>query len=104
MMFPKGGWEIDESLEEAASRETFEEAGVVGKKKANAVGRGGAQLQEDQDYAVLGGSAMHSRLQNVHVQEDMRGSGQANAPEQWLEMLHKASPKQIQQMRYIART
>ncbi|XP_006346639.1 nudix hydrolase 18, mitochondrial-like [Solanum tuberosum] len=30
MMFPKGGWEIDESLEEAASRETFEEAGVVG--------------------------------------------------------------------------
>ncbi|KAM3221778.1 hypothetical protein P3L10_021048 [Capsicum annuum] len=30
MMFPKVGWEIDESLEEAASRETFEEAGVVG--------------------------------------------------------------------------
>lgn len=29
-MFPKVGWEIDESLEEAASRETFEEAGVVG--------------------------------------------------------------------------
>ncbi|KAM3289950.1 nudix hydrolase 18, mitochondrial isoform X1 [Capsicum chacoense] len=26
----QGGWEIDESLEEAASRETFEEAGVVG--------------------------------------------------------------------------
>jgi diphosphoinositol-polyphosphate diphosphatase len=31
MMFPKGGWEIDESMEEAASRETLEEAGVVGK-------------------------------------------------------------------------
>ncbi|KAL3352063.1 hypothetical protein AABB24_020255 [Solanum stoloniferum] len=44
---------------------------------------------------------MHSRLQNVQVQEDMRGSGQANAPEQWLEMLHKASPKQIKQMRGI---
>lgn len=26
----QGGWEIDESLEEAASRETFEEAGVIG--------------------------------------------------------------------------
>jgi len=26
----QGGWEVDESLEEAASRETFEEAGVVG--------------------------------------------------------------------------
>ncbi|CAH9075860.1 unnamed protein product [Cuscuta epithymum] len=30
MMFPKGGWEEDESLEEAAHRETFEEAGVWG--------------------------------------------------------------------------
>ncbi|KAL4574347.1 hypothetical protein LXL04_021176 [Taraxacum kok-saghyz] len=30
MMFPKGGWELDESVEEAASRESFEEAGVVG--------------------------------------------------------------------------
>ncbi|XP_052180900.1 nudix hydrolase 18, mitochondrial-like [Diospyros lotus] len=28
--FPKGGWEIDESMEEAASRETQEEAGVIG--------------------------------------------------------------------------
>jgi 8-oxo-dGTP pyrophosphatase MutT (NUDIX family) len=27
---PKGGWEIDETLEEAAIRETFEEAGVLG--------------------------------------------------------------------------
>ncbi|KAH7570888.1 hypothetical protein ACOSP7_019418 [Xanthoceras sorbifolium] len=30
MMFPKGGWELDESLEEAALRESFEEAGVLG--------------------------------------------------------------------------
>ncbi|XP_059643291.1 nudix hydrolase 17, mitochondrial-like [Cornus florida] len=30
MMFPKGGWEIDESMEQAASRETLEEAGAVG--------------------------------------------------------------------------
>ncbi|XP_008221469.1 PREDICTED: nudix hydrolase 17, mitochondrial-like [Prunus mume] len=29
-MFPKGGWELDESVEEAASRESLEEAGVVG--------------------------------------------------------------------------
>jgi diphosphoinositol-polyphosphate diphosphatase len=27
---PKGGWELDESLEEGAIRETFEEAGVLG--------------------------------------------------------------------------
>ncbi|KAF8389957.1 hypothetical protein HHK36_024477 [Tetracentron sinense] len=30
MFFPKGGWERDESIEEAASRETEEEAGVLG--------------------------------------------------------------------------
>jgi diphosphoinositol-polyphosphate diphosphatase len=30
MMFPKGGWELDESVEEAASRESLEEAGVLG--------------------------------------------------------------------------
>ncbi|XP_051145079.1 nudix hydrolase 17, mitochondrial-like isoform X2 [Andrographis paniculata] len=30
MMFPKGGWESDESVEEAACRESLEEAGVVG--------------------------------------------------------------------------
>ncbi|KAL0342277.1 UNVERIFIED_CONTAM: Nudix hydrolase 17, mitochondrial [Sesamum calycinum] len=30
MMFPKGGWELDEDIELAASRETLEEAGVVG--------------------------------------------------------------------------
>ncbi|KAF3588321.1 hypothetical protein F2Q69_00026729 [Brassica cretica] len=30
LMFPKGGWELDESVEEAASRESLEEAGVIG--------------------------------------------------------------------------
>ncbi|KAJ4980636.1 hypothetical protein NE237_031473 [Protea cynaroides] len=31
MLFPKGGWETDESIEEAALQETVEEAGVKGK-------------------------------------------------------------------------
>ncbi|CAL5215221.1 unnamed protein product [Lathyrus oleraceus] len=30
LMFPKGGWELDESLEQAACRESLEEAGVIG--------------------------------------------------------------------------
>ncbi|KAK2990735.1 hypothetical protein RJ640_003803 [Escallonia rubra] len=30
MLFPKGGWEMDEKIEEAALRETVEEAGVMG--------------------------------------------------------------------------
>ncbi|EKX54178.1 hypothetical protein GUITHDRAFT_100427 [Guillardia theta CCMP2712] len=34
-IFPKGGWEIDETLEQAAVRETLEEAGVVVKLVRN---------------------------------------------------------------------
>ncbi|GMI99496.1 nudix hydrolase homolog 4 [Hibiscus trionum] len=30
MLFPKGGWEYNESMEDAAIRETLEEAGVIG--------------------------------------------------------------------------
>ncbi|XP_047319207.1 nudix hydrolase 21, chloroplastic-like [Impatiens glandulifera] len=30
MLFPKGGWEADESIKDAAERESFEEAGVTG--------------------------------------------------------------------------
>ncbi|XP_008803888.1 nudix hydrolase 17, mitochondrial-like [Phoenix dactylifera] len=30
MMFPKGGWELDETIKEAVSREALEEAGVRG--------------------------------------------------------------------------
>ncbi|BAF19223.1 nudix hydrolase 21, chloroplastic [Oryza sativa Japonica Group] len=30
VMFPKGGWELDESVDEAARREALEEAGVLG--------------------------------------------------------------------------
>ncbi|KAK9062181.1 hypothetical protein SSX86_019367 [Deinandra increscens subsp. villosa] len=30
MLFPKGGWELDEEIEDAALRETIEEAGVSG--------------------------------------------------------------------------
>jgi len=33
MLFPKGGWEINESMEDAAKRETLEEAGVTGNVK-----------------------------------------------------------------------
>ncbi|XP_072953738.1 nudix hydrolase 17, mitochondrial-like [Typha angustifolia] len=34
MMFPKGGWEIDENIDEAVLREALEEAGVQGDVEA----------------------------------------------------------------------
>ena len=34
LVFPKGGWETDESCEAAAARETVEEAGVRGGRRA----------------------------------------------------------------------
>ncbi|XP_020586132.1 nudix hydrolase 4-like [Phalaenopsis equestris] len=35
MMFPKGGWESDETMNQAASREAMEEAGVQGHLEGN---------------------------------------------------------------------
>ncbi|KAG0489196.1 hypothetical protein HPP92_008007 [Vanilla planifolia] len=35
MMFPKGGWESDETMKQAASREALEEAGVQGHLESN---------------------------------------------------------------------
>nr|DAD32203.1 TPA_asm: hypothetical protein HUJ06_011054 [Nelumbo nucifera] len=35
MLFPKGGWEQDESIVQAAERETYEEAGVTGTIKVS---------------------------------------------------------------------
>ncbi|XP_074568399.1 nudix hydrolase 17, mitochondrial-like [Curcuma longa] len=45
LMFPKGGWELDETMAAAASREAFEEAGV----KGNFAGNLGNWLSEDRD-------------------------------------------------------
>ncbi|KAK8948737.1 Nudix hydrolase 4 [Platanthera zijinensis] len=35
MMFPKGGWDLDETMKQAASREASEEAGVHGHVESN---------------------------------------------------------------------
>lgn len=49
MMFPKGGWESDESEDEAASREAWEEAGVQGRLDESL----GKWLYKSKRYGVL---------------------------------------------------
>ncbi|XP_062228623.1 nudix hydrolase 21, chloroplastic-like [Phragmites australis] len=39
VLIPKGGWELDESMDEAAQREAMEEAGVAGEVAGPALGR-----------------------------------------------------------------
>ncbi|KAL3527448.1 hypothetical protein ACH5RR_012104 [Cinchona calisaya] len=49
MLFPKGGWETDESIFEAAKRETVEEAGVVGDIK-NCLGQWNFENQNKEGF------------------------------------------------------
>ncbi|KAL6136005.1 hypothetical protein ACLB2K_061307 [Fragaria x ananassa] len=46
LVFPKGGWEDDETVLEAASREAFEEAGGERNTKRNSSGSLGVQKQK----------------------------------------------------------
>ncbi|XP_042459006.1 nudix hydrolase 17, mitochondrial-like [Zingiber officinale] len=46
LMFPKGGWELDETLPAAAAREAFEEAGVRGNFEGELLGK---WLSKEQD-------------------------------------------------------
>ena len=62
MVFPKGGWEPDESLFEAAEREAFEEAGVSGRLETPHVDE--FQYESLKDRPDKGG---HTRARTVYV-------------------------------------
>lgn len=78
LVFPKGGWEIDESLEAAAARETVEEAGVRGNLEAAALG----------PFTFVSGKRTHGRcaayMFAMHVEEELDDWPEANArTRQW---------------------
>ncbi|CAI9110252.1 OLC1v1010246C2 [Oldenlandia corymbosa var. corymbosa] len=52
LLFPRGGWETDESMQEAAQRETVEEAGVVG-DLAMYLGKWKGQKKESYMFGLL---------------------------------------------------
>ncbi|CAK9166183.1 unnamed protein product [Ilex paraguariensis] len=55
LVFPKGGWEDDETVEEAACREALEEAGVRGILKENPLGMWEFRSKSKQDMCSLEG-------------------------------------------------
>lgn len=55
LVFPKGGWEDDETLEEAACREALEEAGVKGKLNDTPLGVWEFRSKSRQDVCSLEG-------------------------------------------------
>ncbi|KAK4788323.1 hypothetical protein SAY86_019642 [Trapa natans] len=55
LVFPKGGWEDDETLEEAACREALEEAGVRGLLKGTPLGVWEFRSKSRQDICSLEG-------------------------------------------------
>ncbi|XP_019436731.1 PREDICTED: nudix hydrolase 18, mitochondrial-like [Lupinus angustifolius] len=63
MQFPKGGWEIDESMEQAALRETIEEAGVVG----NVESKLGKWVYKSKSQAIMHEGYMFPLLVNKQL-------------------------------------
>ncbi|KAI8340506.1 NUDIX hydrolase domain-like protein [Chlamydoabsidia padenii] len=68
-VLPKGGWENDETVEQAAARETYEEAGVCG----DIVGLIGDYM----DYDKFGQPKTHFWFYEMHVKQIL---------DQWPEM------------------
>ncbi|KAE9588256.1 hypothetical protein Lal_00002741 [Lupinus albus] len=63
MQFPKGGWEIDESMEQAALRETIEEAGVIG----NVESKLGKWVYKSKSQAIMHEGYMFPLLVNKQL-------------------------------------
>ncbi|KAI8060093.1 NUDIX hydrolase domain-like protein [Gongronella butleri] len=81
-VLPKGGWEKDETIEEAAARETYEEGGVCGDIKG--------LIGEYMDYDKYEQPKTHFYFYEMHVTEILDQWPEMR-PRQWLtfdEALH----------------
>lgn len=64
-VFPKGGWELDETAESAARRETVEESGVRGQLEGGLVGSYGSMSRKE------AGKGCTSFMFALHVEEEL---------------------------------
>lgn len=78
-IFPKGGWETDESAEEAAVRETLEESGVKGKIVQ--------ELSEFPDMQSKSGKPFHLRMFLLEVHSQLESYAEMNRSRQWVNFL-----------------
>ncbi|XP_050221284.1 nudix hydrolase 13, mitochondrial-like isoform X2 [Mercurialis annua] len=84
LVFPKGGWEDDESLEEAASREAMEEAGVQGILAENPLGAWEFRSKSSEKSSSLIGGCRGYMFALEVTQELHCWPGQSNYSRKWL--------------------
>jgi diphosphoinositol-polyphosphate diphosphatase len=64
-VFPKGGWELDETAENAARRETVEEGGVRGRLESRPIGSYESKSRKE------AGKGCISYMFALHVEEEL---------------------------------
>ncbi|KAK4272259.1 hypothetical protein QN277_020843 [Acacia crassicarpa] len=84
LVFPKGGWEDDETALEAACRETLEEAGVKGIPRENPLGMWEFRSKSSQDLCHLEGGCRGYMFALEVTEELETWPEQKNRDRQWL--------------------
>uniref|UniRef100_A0A6N2MLP0 Nudix hydrolase domain-containing protein n=1 Tax=Salix viminalis TaxID=40686 RepID=A0A6N2MLP0_SALVM len=84
LVFPKGGWEDDETIEEAACREALEEAGVKGIIGENTLGVWDFRSKSSQNSCSSAGSCRGYMFALQVTEELDRWPGQASYNRKWL--------------------
>ncbi|KAJ6388306.1 hypothetical protein OIU77_026808 [Salix suchowensis] len=84
LVFPKGGWEDDETLDEAACREAIEEAGVKGILDENPLGVWEFRSKSSQNSCTLAGGC-RGYMFGLQVTEELdHWPGQASYSRKWV--------------------
>ncbi|KAH8522373.1 hypothetical protein POPTR_001G069200v4 [Populus trichocarpa] len=84
LVFPKGGWENDETLGEAACREAIEEAGVKGILGENPLGVWEFRSKSSQNSCSLAGGCRGYMFALQVTEELDQWPGQASYNRKWL--------------------